>query len=143
MWVFNIINHERKYHFNFDEMKKLTFSIENETVVQVFGHNPIGYGISFDYVEKNSILINLDTTNSFANTKDNDSSKLMLIFNNGIPKVYTYINFTDISDNRFNKIENILDVSANANLIYSNLDIKSNINYSLDDVLCNKNNDKK
>ena len=50
----------------FDEMKKLTFSIENETVVQVFGHNPIGYGISFDYVEKNSILINLDTTNSFA-----------------------------------------------------------------------------
>ena len=34
-----------------------------------------------------------------------------------------------------------LDVSANANLIYSNLHIKSNINYSLDDVLCDKNID--
>ena len=64
----------------------MLFSIENETVVQVFGHNPIGYGISFDYIqEKRSILINLDTTNSFANTPENNNSKLMLIFKNTIP----------------------------------------------------------
>jgi hypothetical protein len=133
----------------FQDINQNLVFCDNKHIYQIFGHVPVGYSACFiSYKQPNKIykttLINLDTSNSFANTSINDNSKTIIIFINNDLKLYSTIklkqdkilikSISDLKNKNFNSKK------SDNNIFSSNSDIFNLIcEQSVQDIMIKSN----